>query len=76
MESGDAGVKNSPLNPTTRAAKPAQPTRPPEPINERLADGLSVSLFSTDGQRICLIPEPLDPNPPPCTGSRACQFPP
>ena len=42
-------------------AKPAQPTRPPEPINGRLADGLSVNLFSTDGQRIS--PKP-DPNPP------------
>ena len=46
-------------------AKPAQPTRPPEPINGRLADGLSVNLFSTDGQRISPKPDPPDPNPPP-----------
>ena len=45
-------------------AKPAQPTRPPEPINGRLADGLSVNLFSTDGQRISPKPDPPDPNPP------------
>ena len=45
-------------------AKPAQPTRPPELINRWLADGLSVNLFSTDGQRICPIPDPPDPNPP------------
>ena len=44
--------------------KPAQPTCPPEPINRRLADGLSVNLFSTDRQRISPKPDPLDPNPP------------
>ena len=51
--------------------KPTQPTRPPEPINEQLADGLSVSLFSTDRQRICPIPEPPDPNPPLVVGEAA-----
>jgi hypothetical protein len=45
-------------------AKPAQPTRPPDHFNGRLTDGLSVRLFSTDGQRICPKPEPPDPNPP------------
>jgi hypothetical protein len=64
---GSTPVKPSrPLNPTTHhpPAKPAQPTRPPELFNGRLADGLSVRLFSTDGQRICPKPEPPDPNPP------------
>jgi hypothetical protein len=45
-------------------AKPAQPTRPPEPINGQLTDRLSVTLFSTDGQRFSPKPEPPDPNPP------------
>ena len=40
-----------------------QPDRP-EPINGRLTDGLSVNLFSTDGQRFCPIPNPPDPCPP------------
>jgi hypothetical protein len=50
-----------PIKPDHPPAKPAQPTHPPEPINGQLADGLFVNLFSTDGQRICPIP---DPNPP------------
>ena len=55
-----------PIKPDHLPAKPAQPTRPPELINERLANGLSVSLFSTNGQWICPIP---DPNPPLITSS-------
>ena len=55
-------------NPTCKPIKPdhpaAQPTRPPEPINGRLVDGLSVNLFSMDGQRISSKPDPPDPNPP------------
>jgi hypothetical protein len=50
--------------PDHQPAKPAQPTRPPDHFNGRLTDGLSVRLFSTDGQRICPKPEPPDPNPP------------
>ena len=46
-------------NPT---CKPIKPDHPPEPINGRLADGLSVNLFSTDGQRISPKPDPPDPN--------------
>ena len=53
-----------PIKPDHPPAKPAQPTRPPEPINGRSADGLSVNLFSTDGQRISPKPDPPDPNPP------------
>ena len=53
-----------PIKPDHPPAKPAQPTRPPELINGRLADGLSVNLFSTDGQWIYLIPVPPGPNPP------------
>jgi hypothetical protein len=59
---GSTPVK--PINPTTRPTKPAQPTRPPEHFNGRLTDGLSVRLFSTNGQRICPKPKPPDPNPP------------
>ena len=58
-----------PIKPDHPPAKPAQPTRPPELINGRLADGLSVNLFSMDGQRICPIPDPPDPNPPLVVGS-------
>ena len=50
--------------------KPAQPTRPLELINGRLADGLSVNLFSTDRQRIYPISDPPDPNPPLLTLTR------
>ena len=53
-----------PIKPDHPPAKPAQPTRPPEPIKGRLADGLSMNLFSTDGQRISPKPDPPDPNPP------------
>ena len=52
---------SKPIKPDHPPAKPAQSTRPPKPINGRLTDGLSMNLFSTDGQRIYPIP---DPNPP------------
>ena len=36
----------------------------PEPINRWLTNGLSVNLFSTDGQQFCPIPDPPNPSPP------------
>ena len=59
-----------PIKPDHPPTKPAQPTRPLELINGRLADGLSVNLFSTDRQRIYPIPDPPDPNPPLLTLTR------
>ena len=53
-----------PIKPDHPPAKPGQSTRPPEPINGRLANGLSVNLFSTDGQRISPKPYQPDLNPP------------